>query len=57
MTKRILVTGATGFIGRHSLGELVSRGYEVVALTSPVQLKTLLRVLSLFSVTCRMTLK
>jgi nucleoside-diphosphate-sugar epimerase len=34
MTKRILVTGATGFIGRHSLGELVSRGYEVVALTS-----------------------
>ncbi len=34
MTKRILVTGATGFIGRHSLKELVSLGYDVVALSS-----------------------
>ncbi len=29
MTKRVLVTGATGFIGRHALGPLVQRGYEV----------------------------
>jgi nucleoside-diphosphate-sugar epimerase len=34
---RIIVTGATGFIGRHVLGELVGRGYEVHALgRSPV---------------------
>lgn len=34
MRKRILVTGATGFVGRNSLPDLVSRGYEVIALTS-----------------------
>jgi nucleoside-diphosphate-sugar epimerase len=27
--KRVLVTGAAGFIGRHSLGQLRERGYEV----------------------------
>lgn len=32
--KRILVTGATGFIGRHSLPLLVERGYEVHAVSS-----------------------
>ncbi len=29
--KRILVTGAAGFLGRHTLGALVERGYEVHA--------------------------
>jgi len=31
---RVLVTGATGTIGRHVLTELVARGYQVRALTS-----------------------
>ncbi len=40
MGKRVLVTGATGFIGRNSLPELVKRGYEVVAITSrPIESK------------------
>lgn len=30
--KRVLVTGAGGFIGRHCLGPLIERGYEVHAL-------------------------
>ena len=30
--KRVLVTGGTGFIGRHTLPELVARGFEVHAL-------------------------
>jgi nucleoside-diphosphate-sugar epimerase len=29
--KRVLVTGATGFIGRHCLKPLLERGYEVHA--------------------------
>lgn len=32
--KRVLVTGATGFIGRHCLEPLVQAGYEVHAVTS-----------------------
>lgn len=32
MTKRILITGATGFIGRHALGPLADRGFEIYAL-------------------------
>lgn len=32
--KRVLVTGAGGFIGRHTLQPLVDRGYEVHAVTS-----------------------
>jgi len=32
--KRILVTGATGFIGRHCLAPLADKGYEVHAVTS-----------------------
>lgn len=32
--KRVLVTGATGFVGRHSLGPLLGKGYEVHAVTS-----------------------
>lgn len=31
MTKRVLVTGAGGFIGRHALPQLVARGWEVHA--------------------------
>ncbi|HEY0038478.1 MAG TPA: NAD-dependent epimerase/dehydratase family protein, partial [Longimicrobium sp.] len=31
MTRRVLVTGASGFIGRHVLGPLLERGYEVHA--------------------------
>ena len=33
MVKRILITGATGFIGRPLSLELTRSGYEVVALT------------------------
>lgn len=32
--KKVLVTGATGFVGRHSLTSLSARGYEVHAVTS-----------------------
>jgi nucleoside-diphosphate-sugar epimerase len=31
--KRVLVTGASGFVGRHSLPHLTARGFEVHALT------------------------
>lgn len=33
MSKKVLVTGATGFIGRHSLIPLIARGYEVHAVS------------------------
>jgi nucleoside-diphosphate-sugar epimerase len=39
--KRILVTGATGFIGRHSLLPLLERGYDVHAVTSQMVLDSL----------------
>ncbi|HEX5707260.1 MAG TPA: NAD(P)-dependent oxidoreductase [Pyrinomonadaceae bacterium] len=32
--KRVLVTGATGFVGRHTLAPLTARGYEVHAASS-----------------------
>ena len=32
--KRVLVTGGTGFIGRHSLDPLIARGYSVHAVSS-----------------------
>lgn len=32
--KRVLLTGATGFIGRHCLSPLMARGYEVHAVSS-----------------------
>lgn len=34
MTKKVLVTGASGFIGRHALAPLVARGFEVHAISS-----------------------
>jgi nucleoside-diphosphate-sugar epimerase len=34
MTRRVLVTGATGFVGRHSLPALVERGFDVHAVHS-----------------------
>lgn len=36
VSKRVLLTGATGFIGRHAIDPLLARGYEVVAITSGV---------------------
>lgn len=35
MTKKILITGGTGFIGRNVVNELISRGYEVHSLVYP----------------------
>lgn len=32
--KKVLITGATGFIGQHCLRELAARGYEIHALSS-----------------------
>lgn len=32
MTKRVLITGATGFLGSHLAGKLLAEGYSVVAL-------------------------
>ncbi|MEL7129806.1 MAG: NAD-dependent epimerase/dehydratase family protein, partial [Pseudomonadota bacterium] len=34
MTRRFLVTGATGFIGRNTLMPLLDKGFEVIAITS-----------------------
>ena len=41
---RILVTGATGFIGRATVSYLMSRGHEVVALTTLSKMKDFQRV-------------
>lgn len=37
MTRRVLLTGATGFIGRHAIAPLATRGFEVHALSSRPQ--------------------
>ena len=34
--KRILLTGADGFIGRHTIPFLINKGYEVHAVSYPV---------------------
>lgn len=34
MTKKVLLTGASGFIGRHAIAPLLARGYEVHAISS-----------------------
>ncbi|SFE91831.1 hypothetical protein/sterol-4alpha-carboxylate 3-dehydrogenase (decarboxylating) [Thermophagus xiamenensis] len=33
MTKKVFVTGGTGFLGRHLIERLVSENYQVFALT------------------------
>lgn len=38
MMKKVLVTGATGFIGRHTLPLLIAEGYEVHAVSTSPQL-------------------
>lgn len=48
--KRVLVTGASGFIGRHTLSGLLSRGYEVHAVFS----NSLLHVDNIFSYPCNL---
>ena len=35
MTKRVLITGGTGFIGKNVVNELISRGWEVHSLVFP----------------------
>lgn len=35
MDKRVLITGGTGFIGRHVVDELIQKGYEVHSLVYP----------------------
>lgn len=37
--KKVLLTGATGFIGRHCLSSLLTRGFEVHAVSSGEELK------------------
>jgi nucleoside-diphosphate-sugar epimerase len=38
--KRVLLTGATGFIGRNAIGPLIAQGYEVHAVSSKKQAST-----------------
>jgi nucleoside-diphosphate-sugar epimerase len=40
-TKRVLVTGASGFIGRHVLTPLIERGFEVHATSRCIEIATL----------------
>ena len=35
--KRVLLTGATGFVGRNAIAPLVAKGYEVHAVSSRKQ--------------------
>lgn len=37
--KKVIVTGASGFIGRHALNTLIDRGFEVHAISSKSELK------------------
>jgi len=39
--KKILVTGASGFIGRHTLAPLLQAGYEVHAVSYKKKKKTI----------------
>ena len=40
MSRRVALTGATGFIGRHLSAHLVARGFEVIAVVRPESLHT-----------------
>ena len=42
MKKTILVTGGTGFIGSHTVVELINEGYEVVVLDNLYNSKVVL---------------
>jgi len=46
VTRRIAVTGATGFIGRHLVADLVARGVEVVAVGRPLDGATVTNALN-----------
>ena len=35
---RVIVTGATSFIGSHAVQTLINQGFEVCALIRPIQL-------------------
>ena len=35
MSKKVLITGATGFIGRNVVNQLIEKGYEVHSLVFP----------------------
>lgn len=37
MTKKILVTGGTGYIGSHTTVELQNAGYEVISIDNFIQ--------------------
>lgn len=47
MTRRVLVTGANGFIGRHAVDALLTSGHEVIAITRKANATTPLGPLSL----------
>jgi len=37
--KRILVTGATGFVGKHLINELIKQKYEIIGLFNRIKPK------------------
>ncbi|MBI4087878.1 NAD-dependent epimerase/dehydratase family protein, partial [Candidatus Kaiserbacteria bacterium] len=43
--KRVLVTGASGYIGRHSLSPLIERGFEIHAVAWHTPLESDTRVI------------
>ncbi|MBN2010333.1 NAD-dependent epimerase/dehydratase family protein [candidate division KSB1 bacterium] len=57
MTKKVMVTGATGFTGGYLAEELVNRGYHVVALALPDQNVERLKKLGIEVVTGNLTKK
>jgi len=43
MSKTIIVTGGTGYIGSHTTVELIEAGYDVVAIDLPLPTRRLRR--------------